>query len=215
VFILQNGFKQKKRVGGTKQIHIEEIRKLSPDLVIANKEENVQEQIEELAKELPVWISDVNTIDDACEMIQAVGNVVDKTPEANKIIHKIYDAFSGLNTVGRKLRACYLIWKEPYMTVGGDTFISHMMERAGFLNIYADKKRYPLVDPSDLVAKQCEMLPLSSEPYPFVQKHIDELKLSLPHTRMMLVDGEMFSWYGSRMLLAPKYFIDLRQKINN
>ena len=99
------------------------------------------------------------------------------------------------------------------MTVGNDTFIHDMLQRAGFANIFGDKQRYPVIAIEDLQNANCELLLLSSEPYPFQQKHIDELQSLLPETKILLVDGEMFSWYGSRLLRSPNYFMDLQQRI--
>ena len=95
------------------------------------------------------------------------------------------------------------------MTIGSDTFIHDIMERCGFKNIFSDKKRYPETNVDELRTKDCRLLLLSSEPYPFTQKHIAELQLQLPNTKIMLADGEMFSWYGSRLLKAAEYFKQL------
>jgi ABC-type Fe3+-hydroxamate transport system substrate-binding protein len=206
-------FRSKTRIGGTKQLNINEIKQLQPDLIIANKEENVKEQIEELEQLFPVWISDVNNIDDACEMIEQIGLITGKHQLSNKIINGIKERFAQFPTPDSRLRTVYLIWQNPYMTVGGDTFIHSMLEAAGFTNIFSSEKRYPEVTIEELQTQNCELLFLSSEPYPFIQKHIDELQNQLPNTKILLVDGELFSWYGSRMLQAPSYFMNLLQQI--
>jgi ABC-type Fe3+-hydroxamate transport system substrate-binding protein len=206
-------FRSKPGIGGTKQINIEAILQLQPDLIIANKEENIKEQIEELEKLFPVWISDVNNMDDAYKMIEQIGLITSKHQLSNEIISGIKERFAQFPAPGSRLRTVYLIWQKPYMTVGGDTFIHSMLEAAGFTNIFSYKKRYPEVTIEELQNKNCELLFLSSEPYPFIQKHIDELQNQLPNTKILLVDGEIFSWYGSRMLQAPEYFMNLRQQI--
>jgi ABC-type Fe3+-hydroxamate transport system substrate-binding protein len=200
----QTWFRNKTRIGGTKSIEIEKIKLLQPDLIIANKEENVKEQIEQL-QGLNVIITDVNNFDEALEMIHSVGKLVNKEFEALQLIKNIQQKFSTLQIKEQKT-AAYLIWKEPYMTIGHDTFIHSMMERAGFNNIFSHLSRYPAITIDELKNLQPEYILLSSEPYPFKQKHIEELRPMLPHQKMMLVDGEMFSWYGSRMLLAAEYF---------
>jgi ABC-type Fe3+-hydroxamate transport system substrate-binding protein len=210
-----NWFRTKQRVGGTKTLNIEKIKSLQPDLIIANKEENVQEQIDELSNYFPVWISDVNTLNDAYEMIAEVGKIVGKNKEAQVVSTKIKSTFSQLQTPNIKPQTAYLIWKEPYMTVGGDTFINDMMVKAGFSTIFKNKTRYPKITLEDLQASNCELLLLSSEPFPFKQKHIDELQQHLPQTKIMLVDGEMFSWYGSRLLKAPHYFKSLQMQLTS
>jgi ABC-type Fe3+-hydroxamate transport system substrate-binding protein len=201
-------FRKKTRIGGTKDIHLQKIKELQPDLIIANKEENVRQQIEELAAAFPVWISDINTLDDALLMINSIGEITGKEEKAATLISRIKMNFSGLHLQikNTKLKACYLIWKEPYMTVGGDTFIHDMLTKAGFENIFQHKQRYPEISITDLQIADCQLLFLSSEPYPFKQKHIDELQTQLPQTKIILVDGEIFSWYGSRLLKATEYF---------
>ena len=208
-------FRNKTRIGGTKNINPEKITALQPDLVIANKEENVKEQVEELAKNLPVWVSDVNTLNDAIRMITAVGEITGKKEKAETIAAQIEKEFIELThpSADGHLRTCYLIWKDPYMTVGGDTLIHQILAKAGFSNIFKNNKRYPEVDIKELQSLDCELLLLSSEPYPFNQKHITELQAQLPSTKIILVDGEMFSWYGSRLLKAPRYLTNLHHQI--
>lgn len=211
-------FRNKTRVGGTKQLHIDIIKELKPDLVLANKEENIKEQIEELANTFPVWISDVNNLQDSLEMMASIGEMTNKQQEATTLISQIKNGFDLLGenvfiTAPAPPRTAYLIWKEPYMTVGGDTFINNMLQHAGFKNVFDERTRYPSITVDDLIEARCELLLLSSEPYPFKQKHIDELKAQLPSTKIYLVDGEMFSWYGSHLVKAPAYFQQLQQEI--
>ncbi|HMU45865.1 MAG TPA: helical backbone metal receptor [Chitinophagaceae bacterium] len=206
-------FHSKPRVGGTKQLKTDIIRQLQPDLVIANKEENVKEQIEELGKEFPVWISDVTDLDSAFDMMQQIGLMTNKKSSADQIIAEISQNFKKLTTPGSQLSTCYLIWQNPYMTVGGDTFINSMLESAGFDNIFKQKERYPETTIEEIRSLNPDLLLLSSEPFPFKQKHIDELQSQLPGTKIILVNGDLFSWYGSRLLYAPEYFSDLRNKL--
>jgi ABC-type Fe3+-hydroxamate transport system substrate-binding protein len=206
-------FRNKTRVGGTKLLKMDVIQRLQPDLIIANKEENVKEQIEELEKIFPVWISDINNLADASEMIEQIGIITNKEQPANNILLQTKKGFAKLPTQDSKLRTVYLIWQNPYMTIGGDTFIHSMLEAAGFNNLFKNKTRYPEITITELQTMNCELLLLSSEPYPFKQKHIDELQTQLPNTRILLVEGEMFSWYGSRLLQAPSYFNELQSQI--
>ncbi len=199
-------FHNKTRVGGTKKLNMEVIHALQPDLIIANKEENVKEQIEELEKHYPVWVSDVNTPDDAYEMISMIGHIVGKEKKSEEIIGTIKDEFAKLTPLQSSPSAIYLIWQKPFMTVGGDSFIHSMMQAAGITNCFAAAKRYPEITLEEIKAKKPELLLLSSEPFPFKQKHIDEFKNHLPATKIILADGEMFSWYGSRLRKAPAYF---------
>jgi ABC-type Fe3+-hydroxamate transport system substrate-binding protein len=213
-------FRSKKRIGGTKQLNFDLIHQLKPDLIIANKEENVKEQVEELANHYAVWISDINTLEDAYQMIGQIGLITGKENKPEEIIVSIKKEFFQLQSnifppTGQSLPTAYLIWQKPYMTVGRDTFIHAMLKAAGFENIFADKLRYPEISINDLLNSRCQLLLLSSEPFPFSQQHIDELQPQLPGTKIVLVDGEMFSWYGSRLMLAPGYFKKLHDEIKN
>lgn len=209
----ENWFRTKERVGGTKQLHLDKIKQLQPDLIVANKEENLQPQIEELEKLFPVWISNVNNLDDAFEMIESIGDITGKQAKAIQITAQIKLNFSRLKAGSAMFSTCYLIWQHPYMTVGGDTFINDMMNRAGFQNSFQNQKRYPEITIEQVKAANCRLLLLSSEPFPFRQKHLDELQPLLPDTKIILVDGEMFSWYGSRLLKAPAYFQQLQNQV--
>jgi len=210
----QTWFRTKTRIGGTKNINIEKIKALQPDLVIANKEENVKEQIEALQQFTSVYISDISTLAEAKQMIVQVGGLVDKTAEANKLVETIEQQFELLQNIHPdKIPAAYFIWRDPYMAAGGDTFINDMMQYCGFENIFLDKHRYPQINIEQLNETGCMVLLLSSEPFPFKEKHIDALQSLLPGVKILLVDGEMFSWYGSRLLLAPGYFKQLLQQV--
>ena len=202
-------------VGGTKNINIEKIKNLNPDLIIANIEENVEEQILELRKDFPVWVTNVTNLQDALEMINDISELTKTKSTGRKLVIEIEKSFKNLLIKTNKIRTCYLIWREPYMTVGGDTFVNNMLSYCGFLNLYADFKRYPIVEINDLIEKDCKLLILSTEPYPFKQKHIVELKRQLPEASILLADGEMFSWYGSRLLNAPAYFNQLTALVEN
>jgi ABC-type Fe3+-hydroxamate transport system substrate-binding protein len=205
----ESWFRTKTKIGGTKNIKRDVIASIKPQLIIANKEENVKEQIEALENICPVFITDVYDLNSALLMIEMIGAITNKIELAQLIIQKINKEFAQLKWQQNKLRVCYLIWRKPYMTIGRDTFINDMLERCGFENVFADCKRYPEISISQLSTVNCKLILLSSEPYPFKQKHIYELQPYLPHTKIILVDGEMFSWYGSRLQFAPAYFLKL------
>ncbi len=219
----QHWFKIKPRIGGTKNLDLEKIISFNPDLIIANKEENVKGQVEKLAEKFPVWVTDVNNITDAYGMINDIGLLTGKKNAASELVAAIkikFDLVFQTATTNKRKSAVYLIWKNPYMTIGGDTFISNMLETAGLKNVFINQTRYPEITISqlstmNLISGQSgfDLVFLSSEPYPFKQKDIDELQKELPGIKIMLVDGEMFSWYGSRLLQAPDYFTRLRQNI--
>lgn len=205
--------KEKTIVGGTKNLRMSVIENLQPDLIIANKEENVKEQIETLAEKFPVWISDVNNYADALKMITAIGEITNTTTIAKQIITTIEkEKFRFSSEINKKNKsALYLIWKDPFMAVGGDTFIHDMLQQAGFNNAVGDLNRYPELNVEDIKTLHPEIILLSSEPYPFKEKHIAEIQVIVPDAKILLVDGEMFSWYGSRLQYCWKYFFDLNQ----
>lgn len=211
----ESWFRNKTRIGGTKTVNIEKVKSLRPDLIIANKEENNREQIEDLAKEIPVWISNVNTLGEAGNMITTIGEITGKTKAANDITDRLKAGFKNLSMEisHQHKKTCYLIWKDPFMTVGGDTFINDLLTKTGFENMFQQRQRYPQITIDELQRSNCQLLLLSSEPYPFQQKHINELQQYLPATKIILVDGEMFSWYGSRLLQAIAYFKNLHRQI--
>lgn len=198
-------YKSKDRVGGTKTIDIEKVAAMQPDLIIANQEENGKEQVEALAKDFPVWVSDVNDMSSALDMVAQMGEMTNRTTFASNLITEIEAAFSQLQPTATT-RVAYLIWREPYMVAGGGTYIDDMLQRCGFENVFADRARYPKVTSSQLQALAPELILLSSEPYPFKEKHLAAFKDICPQAKVMVVDGEMFSWYGSRMRLAAAYF---------
>jgi ABC-type Fe3+-hydroxamate transport system substrate-binding protein len=209
----QNWFKTKTRIGGTKTINIEKIKQLKPDLIIGNKEENVQSQIEELQKYFPVWMSDIYSLKDAYRMIECVGNITDKTKEANDLVNAIQQGFDSIkNKVASQNKLVYLIWNNPLISVGSNTFINYILNEIGFENAMKEN-RYPALTSEYLKTLNPHFIFLSSEPFPFKEKHIKELQKNLPRAKILLVDGEMFSWYGSRLLHAPKYFIELLSEL--
>jgi ABC-type Fe3+-hydroxamate transport system substrate-binding protein len=210
-------FRNKTRVGGTKSPHIDKIKKLEPDLIIANKEENRREDIEALGTTFPVYVSDIENLDDALQMITDLGALTGKTEAATALSKEITSRFNRLEdqVAGRRIKTAYLIWQEPYMAAGNDTFIHDMMRRAGFDNVFSDWNRYPEVVIEILHERGTECLLLSSEPYPFKEKHIAALQTRLPGVKILLADGEMFSWYGSRLLEAPEYFMQLILQLNS
>ncbi len=197
--------KRKTIVGGTKNYRMEVIDKLQPDLIIGNKEENDKEGIEELAKKYPVWLSDIYTLEDNSRMINALGRIFNCEEKAKSLSEDISTQFS---TVKPKGFAVYLIWNSPMLSAGQDTFINQMLGLAGFDNMVKES-RYPELTEENLIGLNPDFLLLSSEPFPFKDKHLQFFRSLLPQTEVMLVDGELFSWYGSRLLKSKSYFDSL------
>ncbi len=205
----------KNKIGGTKNIHIEKIKSLNPDLVIANKEENLKSEIEEIQKFCPVWVSDINTYSEAIEMMKTISDITGKEEIGNRIVDEIERRKNSyINQRKKELKkAIYFIWRNPYMVVGNETFIDEMMSIAGFENLINHQIRYPEIEKNELIKLNPEYILLSSEPYPFKEKHAEELSEFLPNAKIILVDGELFSWYGSRMLKSFDYFSTLHESL--
>ncbi len=209
----------KPNVGGTKRYDIDRIRELGPDLILGNREENDQEQIEILSREFPVWMSDIVNLCDALAMINRVGTIVGSQGAAARLIGAINEGFRELSAerVSKErepVRAAYFIWRRPYMVAGHSTFVTEMMRLCGLTNVFEQdtSSRYPTVTMEQIRAQNPDVLLLSSEPYPFAEKHLEEFHAMLPRARALLADGEIFSWYGPRLLLAPDYFRALLER---
>ncbi len=211
-------FRSKMRVGGTKKYDFEKIKALQPDLIIGNKEENEQEQIQELMKHYPVWMSDIYSLKDAINMITSLGAIVGKQNEAANIKGKIEYQFNHLTPFHSKVNnlpisVAYFIWNNPYMVAGNNTFINDLLKLCGLNNIFVNlDSRYPVVSEEDIITLNPEIIFLSSEPFPFKEKHIKALKAICPAAEILIVDGELFSWYGSRLLKTPEYLKQLSDK---
>ncbi|MBK9422468.1 MAG: ABC transporter substrate-binding protein [Flavobacteriales bacterium] len=200
-------FNTKVRVGGTKQVDLAKVRALEPDLIIGNKEENDQADIEALEREFPVWLSDVKNLDQAFEMIERVGELTGTIPEASRIHAGIRSAFEDLQPLTSPLSAAYFIWQKPWMVAGENTFIRDMLDRCGFTSVTTHLAgRYPELTDAELAVLDPDVVLLSSEPFPFKEEHISSVNMLLPGTPIHLVDGEAFSWYGSRMRRSAAYF---------
>lgn len=206
-------FKEKERVGGTKKLNIDKIVELKPDLIIGNKEENTKEDIEKL-KELgfSVWMSDIFNMKDNLEMINAIGEITNKPEKAQEIVSKIESQFNQLNPTNEDKTVLYFIWKSPFFLVGPDTFIDSQLQSCGFKNL-AKESRYPEMTVEEINDLKPDYLFFSSEPFPFSEKHLAELEELFPHSKCILVDGEMFSWTGSRQMFAADYFNDLIESL--
>ncbi len=195
-------------VGGTKNFRFDIIDDLKPDLIIGNKEENYLEGIEKLREKYPVWVSDIITLQEAFQMIGGVGTLVNKEEAANKLVNEIFDGFEAIKKM-KSQRVLYLIWKNPWMGAASNTFIHSMLETIGLNNCLQNKLRYPEISSEDIAKLNPEIILLSSEPFPFQEKHIQEIQVICPSAKIFLVDGEMFSWYGSRLRFASAYFNSL------
>ena len=197
-------------VGGTKNFDFAKIAACRPDLIIGNKEENYQEGIEQLAAQYPVWLSDVADLPGALRMIRQVGLVTGRAHVADPMAAAIAERFDALAADAPPETAAYFIWRKPYIVAAAGTFIDDLLRRAGFANVFGALGRYPEIAPAQLAAAAPRRILLSSEPYPFQAKHVAEFQALCPGARVEVVDGEMFSWYGSRLLRAAACLSQLR-----
>ncbi|MHB1277170.1 MAG: ABC transporter substrate-binding protein [Bacteroidia bacterium] len=199
------------RIGGTKKLQLEKIRALQPDLIIGNKEENDRSQIEALASDFPLWMSYIYHPDDALTMMHVLGGILRLETKAEELISQIRNGLEAVHA--RKLRfeginVLYAIWRSPWMFAGTQTYIDSMLHLAGFNNA-CRQERYPEISDETIKRMYPDLILLSSEPYPFTVTHIRELEEKLPESQILLVDGEIFSWYGSRMNEFSSYLDDL------
>lgn len=210
----ENLRKETNIVGGTKQVKLEKIQALNPDIILCNKEENTQEMVMELEKIAPVHVSDIYTLADSLEMIQQYGQLFSAEEKAKEIIENIQQESASFQefVIQKPLKkVAYFIWKDPWMVAGGNTFIDYLLHQNGFKNVYSNQKRYPEIELSDL--KEVDLVLLSSEPFPFSEKHKPFFEGVVSEEKIHFVDGEYFSWYGSRLLGAFRYFRKLQETL--
>ncbi len=208
--------RNKPRIGGTKQVNFEKIAVLNPDFIIANKEENDRTQIEQLQALYPVWTSDILNIDDALTMIKSIGELTGTTEKAAALTVQISTSLPSRSANPTSpIQAAYLIWRKPWMAVASGTFIDSMLSVGGFSNVFAAKTRYPEITLEELAAAKPQVVLLSSEPFPFREKHFEEIKQLCPTAVVKLVDGELCSWYGSRMLQEIPYLVNLYKQVQS
>jgi ABC-type Fe3+-hydroxamate transport system substrate-binding protein len=200
-------------IGGTKNFDFEKIASLNPDLIIGNKEENYQAGIDQLAANYPVWLSDISNLAEALDMIRRVGFIAGAKEKAEVLATEIATSFAALAPVGADnapTTAAYFIWRKPYMVAAEGTFINDMLRRAGLANVFASQQRYPEIIADQLATAAPQRILLSSEPYPFSEKHIAEFQQICRDAKIEIVDGELFSWYGSRLRKSAAYFSQLQ-----
>ena len=200
-------------IGGTKNPNIEKIRDLKPDLVIANKEENRKEDVELMRAFCEVVVTEIETVDHALFCIDELGSRIGKSDESNHLVEQILN-YLPQQSYSEPIPTTYFIWKDPWMSVGHDTYIHDVMKLFGLENVFDDKTRYPETTLAELSEIKPILVLLSSEPYPFKEKHIQELKNELPESNIQLIDGEWFSWYGSRMLPSFKALKTWRENLS-
>ena len=200
-------------IGGTKNPRVKKIVSLEPDLIIANKEENRKKHIEELEKHTDVHLTNITNLNEALFGIHLIGELCGAEEEAAELLENIQAEMERVPEEPQ-LSVAYMIWRKPWMTVGGDTYINSVLGHWNLKNVFQEDTRYPEISLNAIVRKNPDLIFLSSEPYPFKEKHINEVKNACPRSNVVLVNGEWFSWYGSRMLPAFRQLNMLRKAIS-
>ena len=198
---------EKQQVGGTKNAHLERIYALKPDLVLAAKEENTKTDVEALAQTLNTFTVDIKALADmqpVLDLLLTIGG------DAQIIKQLLSFVSQPAPKVQHPIRALYLIWQKPYMAVGGGTYISDMLTHGGFLNCMESFDRYPEISLAQIALLEPDVILLSSEPFPFKELHRRQLELET-NTRCVLVNGQWFSWYDSRVV---SHLSNIRQLAN-
>jgi ABC-type Fe3+-hydroxamate transport system substrate-binding protein len=193
-------------VGGTKRVDVRRVLELEPDLVVAVKEENTRENINELEKAgVPVFVGAPENVAGAITMLRELAGRIE-SPRAGAVLDPIERVYGGLReeTDQRgRLRVFVPIWKNPYMSVGSDTYVHDALETCGGENVCGDMARYPVVTLKEVEAARPEVVLLPDEPYPFSAEDLEEfhaLDIPAAHAdRIHLVDGKLLTWYGPRM----------------
>jgi len=206
------------KVGGTKTVNLKKIRALEPTHVILNIDENKKETAEALAKFVPhlVVTHPLAPLDNLA-LYRLIGGIFGREHETEALCRRLQSAHDTLAAKKHaKRKVLYLIWKDPWMTVSRDTYISRTLALAG-LETLPDSAaaRYPEFSLDDAWLAEADMVLLSSEPYMFREKHVAELAehRTFAGKPVRLIDGEMTSWYGSRAIEGLAYLREFRRSI--
>jgi ABC-type Fe3+-hydroxamate transport system substrate-binding protein len=193
-------------VGGTKRADVRRVLELEPDLVIAVKEENTRENINELEEAgVPVFVGAPENVAGAITMLRDLASRIE-SPRAGAVLDPIERVYGRLREEAGQRdrhRVFVPIWKNPYMSVGSDTYVHDVLRTCGGENVCGDMARYPVVTLEEIEAMQPGTILLPDEPYPFSAEDLEEVyALDVPATnadRIHLVDGKLLTWYGPRM----------------
>jgi ABC-type Fe3+-hydroxamate transport system substrate-binding protein len=204
--------KTKRKIGGVVGINIAKIKKLKPDLIFATKEENDKDEILELSKFTNVFVSKIRNINDAYKQILNIGVLTMKIEESSKLVEKIKNNFLNIANFNN-LTYTYLVWNKPLMLIGGNTFISNVLEKCNLKNVFSNRVSYPEISINEIKEKNPDIIFLCSEPFKFVENHKNKFQKDFPESKILLVDGEIFSWYGSHLLKTKDYCNEIKKML--
>ncbi len=207
------------QIGGTKKPEIAHIEQLKPDFILANKEENTREAIHKLEKIAPVYVSDISNFQELEACLLAIGKICGMDSGAAALLGRLkltYGLLQAEFTALKPVSALYLIWQKPFMAAGTDTYISWMLRSIGISNALEqlgdEGMRYPRLEPEQIATLKPQVIFLSTEPYPFTPEMAKEMEatFSIP---CICVDGEAFSWYGTRIFETAPYISQIAQQV--
>ena len=184
------------KVGGTKNPNIDRIRELQPTVVVLNKEENRPEDADALSEFTTLLVTEISSVTQAWEEMKRIARYFGKSEDRANELHSLWER---IQKPGNNASVLYLIWRNPWMAAGSETYISSVLEHLGYQNVLKNEKRYPQLTQEQLMELSPNYVFLSSEPYPFKKQHLEEVQHLFPNSNVVLVDGEKYSWYGERM----------------
>jgi len=207
------------KVGGTKDVDLEKVRALAPTHVILNVDENRQEAAQALRDFVPALIvtHPLAPLDNLA-LYRLIGGIFRREREADELCRRFESAYAILQAAADAFpseRVLYLIWKDPWMTVSRDTYVSRMLALVKWETLPLNAAdRYPEVALEDRALAGASTVLLSSEPYPFREAHLAQVRARLPLAeKVALIDGEMTAWYGSRAIAALAYLARFRESL--
>jgi hypothetical protein len=198
------------KVGGTKDVKLEKVRELAPTHVVVNVDENLKEDAEALAELVPeVVVTHPLQPRDNLDLYRLLGGIFEREAEAERLCEEFEAAYARASEAERPRReVLYLIWRDPWMTVAPDTYISQTLALFNWqTQPPGSSERYPEVDLAELGGRVDRVL-LSSEPFHFHERHIAEVAALVGDVPVSLIDGEMTSWYGSRAIAGLDYLAE-------
>jgi ABC-type Fe3+-hydroxamate transport system substrate-binding protein len=201
-------------VGGPKTLDVIKIASLEPDLILAVEEENSKEQIEFLTKHFNVECYKVESVADAFDMLLHLGTKLNCFLKGSGLVSDIQDRINKISKEGNLVKTACMIWKQPWMAVGANTYPNDLLELCGFENQVAKSNRYPVFDMPKLKQLELDCLLLPNEPYEFGSDDVIELQQEL-RVPCLLVDGTYLFWYGSRLLKSIDYLISIREQLGS
>ncbi|MCG3152818.1 MAG: Vitamin B12-binding protein [bacterium] len=205
------------KVGGTKTPHLDRIRDLQPDLILVNEEENRREDVEALAADFPCLVTFPRTVADNIDLVSLLGAITGEDATAAEWTSRMRSLEAEVRATMQQRAArslAYLIWRKPYMTINRDTYVHSVLELLHCANPWGNATdRYPAITVDELESEDPDMVCLSSEPFPFEEKHVAEYEALLPGSRavqqgqVFVDDGTLYCWYGTRWVRALEHFL--------